>query len=169
MKRSVAVVLVIAISACADLTAPSGTLPAQEGGTTSDAAANPAALDTAALRPVQPAPPAQPQPGAERARASHILIAYQGATRSSATRSKDEAKKLAEQLLARVRTGQDFAKLASDHSDDPTAKARGGDLGFFDRTRMVKPFADAAFALKPGEVSAVVETEFGFHVIKRTE
>jgi hypothetical protein len=167
MKRSVAVVLVIAISACADLTAPSGTLPAQEGGTTSDA--NPAAVDTAALRPVQPAPPAQPQPGAERARASHILIAYQGATRSSATRPKDEAKKLAEQLLARVRAGQDFAKLATDHSDDTTAKARGGDLGFFDRTRMVKPFADAAFALKPGEVSAVVETEFGFHVIKRTE
>jgi hypothetical protein len=165
MKGSVAIGLLIAISACADLTAPSGVLPAREGGSP-DAA--PATAETAAVRPVQPAP-AQPQPGGERARASHILIAYQGATRSSATRSKDEAKKLAEQLLARVRAGQDFAKLATDHSDDPTAKARGGDLGFFDRSRMVKPFADAAFALKPGEVSAVVETDFGFHVIKRTE
>jgi parvulin-like peptidyl-prolyl isomerase len=168
MPRASLLVLSIALSGCADLTAPSGTLPPQEGGAGA-AAANPAAVDTAALRAAGQPPPAQPQPGGERARASHILIAYQGASRSTATRSKEDAKKLAEQILARVRAGQDFGKLATEHSDDPSAKARAGDLGFFDRTGMVKPFSDAAFALKPGEVSSVVETGFGFHVIKRTE
>jgi parvulin-like peptidyl-prolyl isomerase len=85
------------------------------------------------------------------------------------TRTKDEAKKRAEQLLAKARKGDDFAQLARENSDDPTAKARGGDLGSFDRNMMVKEFADPAFALKPGQVSAVVETDFGFHIIKRTQ
>ena len=168
MTRSVPMVFLVAITACADLTAPSGSLRAGDGGAPESGAEAPAAVDTAALRPARPAPTAA-QPSGERMRAAHILIAYQGATRSRATRSKEEAQKIAGQILARVKAGQDFAKLASDHSDDPTAKQRGGDLGFFDRTGMVKPFADAAFALKPGEVSSVVETEFGFHVIKRTE
>ncbi len=153
------------LAACADLTAPSGAV-------TGDAAAaaptpQPEAVDTGALRPAQP--PAAPQPGGQRIRASHVLVAYKGALRSQATRSKEEAKKLADSLLGRARAGQDFAKLASEHSDDPTAKARGGDLGSFDRAGMVKPFADAAFALKPGEISSVVETDFGFHIIKRAE
>jgi peptidyl-prolyl cis-trans isomerase C/peptidyl-prolyl cis-trans isomerase SurA len=168
MKRSIRgfALLWLLLSACADLTAPSGAV-------TGDAAApavppaNPTAVDTGALRAAPP--PAAPQAGGERIRASHILVAYKGAMRSQATRSKDEAKKLAESLLGRARSGQDFAKLASEHSDDPSAKARGGDLGSFDRTGMVKPFADAAFALKPGEISSVVETDFGFHIIKRAE
>jgi len=103
--------------------------------------------------------------------ASHILVAYKGSRRAqpTITRTKDEAKKRAEQLLARARKGEDFGQLARENSDDPTAKARSGDLGSFDRNMMVKEFADPAFALKPGQVSAVVETDFGFHIIKRTQ
>jgi parvulin-like peptidyl-prolyl isomerase len=74
-----------------------------------------------------------------------------------------------EGLLARARAGEDFAKLADEFTEDPSGKGRGGDLGWFGRGMMVKPFEDAAFSLKPGELSAVVETQFGFHVIKLEE
>jgi parvulin-like peptidyl-prolyl isomerase len=98
-------------------------------------------------------------------------VAYQGALRAAPTitRTKDEAKKRADQVLARAKKGEDFGKLADELSDDPSAKMNHGALGRFTQTTMVKPFADAAFALKPGEVSGIVETPFGFHVIKRTE
>ncbi|HEX8557627.1 MAG TPA: peptidylprolyl isomerase [Pyrinomonadaceae bacterium] len=74
-----------------------------------------------------------------------------------------------EGLLARVRAGEDFAKLADEFTEDPSGKGRGGELGWFGRGMMVKPFEDAAFALKQGEVSGVVETQFGFHIIKVDE
>jgi peptidyl-prolyl cis-trans isomerase D len=103
--------------------------------------------------------------------ASHVLVAYVGAMRASPTikRTKEEAKRRADNILARARKGEDFAKLADENSDDPSAKLNHGSLGKFGRTQMVKPFADAAFALKPGGISTLVETPFGFHVIKRTE
>jgi peptidyl-prolyl cis-trans isomerase C len=74
-----------------------------------------------------------------------------------------------EGVLARVRAGEDFAKLADEFTDDPSGKGRGGDLGWFGRGTMVKPFEDAAFALKPGDVSGVFETVFGFHIVKLDE
>jgi parvulin-like peptidyl-prolyl isomerase len=112
---------------------------------------------------VQPAPPGH-------IRASHILISYAGAPRTDAVRTKAEAESLAEEVLAKVRAGGDFEDLARRYSDCPTAKAENsGDLGFFAKGTMVKPFEDAAFALKVGEVSGIVETDFGYHIIKRTQ
>jgi hypothetical protein len=107
---------------------------------------------------------------AEEIAASHILISYQGAERSSATRSKEEARKLAEETLAKATApGADFAALAREYSDEPGAKERGGDLGTFKKGAMAKAFEEAAFNLKVGEISGVVETPFGFHIIKRTK
>ena len=80
-----------------------------------------------------------------------------------------QSKAKAEEVLAKLRAGGDFAALAKEHSTDPSNKDRGGDLGWFGRGMMVKPFEEAAFALKPGELSGVVETQFGYHIIKLDE
>ena len=98
--------------------------------------------------------------------ASHILISFKGASRSEQNRSRKEAKKLAGELAEKAQKGEDFANLARMNSDGPSAP-KGGLLGTFGRGQMVPPFEEAAFALKIGEVSGVVETPFGFHVIKR--
>ncbi len=99
----------------------------------------------------------------EQVKASHILIRLpQGAD------EKTRAQKLAqaEKVLAKARAGEDFAKLAKAHSEDPGSAAKGGDLGLFGRGMMVKPFEDAAFALEPNSVSDLVETQYGFHIIR---
>lgn len=100
-------------------------------------------------------------------RASHILLMYRGSSRSSATRSKEDAKAQIEQLEDALKSGADFADLARKHSDCPS-RSRGGDLGSFNRGQMVKPFEEAAFELPVGSVSSVVETDFGYHLIQRT-
>ena len=114
-----------------------------------------------APKTVQPAPPGS-------VRASHILIAYEGAERGTSTRTKEEAHALAQDIEKKAKAGEDFEELAKAYSDCPTAE-KGGDLGFFKKGRMVKPFEDATFALEPGQVSGVVETKFGYHIIKRTQ
>ena len=104
-------------------------------------------------------------------KASHILISYKGADRadSKVTRSKEEAKKEAERVRGLIiNQNKDFAEMAKEHSDGPS-KTKGGDLGKFKFEVMAKAFSEAAFALDIGSVSEVVETGFGFHVIKRTE
>jgi parvulin-like peptidyl-prolyl isomerase len=112
---------------------------------------------------VQPAPPGH-------IRASHILISYAGAPRTEAVRTKQEAAALADEILGKIKAGEDFEDLARRYSDCPTAQAENsGDLGFVDKGKMVKPFEDAAFALKVGEVSGIVETKYGYHIIKRTQ
>jgi parvulin-like peptidyl-prolyl isomerase len=73
----------------------------------------------------------------------------------------------AEDVLKRARAGEDFDKLAKENSDEPGAKQSGGDLGWFGRGRMVKVFADAAFALKDNEISDIVESQYGYHIIQR--
>lgn len=102
----------------------------------------------------------------EERRASHILVKAEAGA-PAAERQKARAK--AEALLVEVRkTPAAFAELARKNSDDPGSAAQGGDLDFFGRGQMVKPFEDSAFALKPGEISDVVESDFGFHIITLT-
>jgi len=103
----------------------------------------------------------------EERRASHILLTI---GEGGSAKDKEAVRKLAQDLLARVRAKPDeFAKLAAEYSKDPGSANKGGDLGFFGRGMMVKSFEDAAFSLKPGEISDVVETEFGLHIIRLTE
>ena len=104
---------------------------------------------------------------AEQISASHILLMYAGSERSRATRSKDEARSKITGIAQDLEGGGDFASLAKAHSDCGSAQA-GGDLGSFGRGQMVKAFEDAAFALNVGDTSDVVETPFGFHIIRRT-
>ena len=103
--------------------------------------------------------------------ASHILIAYKGADRadSKITRSKQAARKEAERIRGLITNGgKDFADMAKKHSDGPSGP-KGGDLGSFKFEMMAQPFSEAAFDLNIDEVSEVVETGFGFHIIKRTQ
>ena len=99
--------------------------------------------------------------------ASHILLMYAGSQRSSASRSKEEAQQQIQALATQLQGGADFAELARANSDCPSS-AKGGDLGSFGRGQMVGPFEDAAFGLQVGQTSGVVETPFGYHIIKRT-
>ena len=130
--------------------------------------ASPASKRTASAAPL-PTVDVSAQPAEISAR--HLLVAYKGGLRASPGigRSKAEALARAEQAQKRAAAGEDFLVLVKEYSDEPGAGDRGGDLGKFDRSSMVPAFANAAFALKVGEISSVVETQFGFHVIKRTE
>jgi parvulin-like peptidyl-prolyl isomerase len=132
--------------------------------------------------------------GLERERKTQLVVMYQEARLLAGAYSKEDAasykatdaevdayiakhpefdtkasRAKAEDVLRRVRAGEDFAGLAREFSQDPGSKAQGGDLGWFGRGTMVKPFEDAAFALKPNEVSGIVESPFGYHIIKLEE
>ena len=101
----------------------------------------------------------------EQIKASHILCKVDP---KASAEDKKKAREKAETLLKEIKAGKDFAELAKANSDCPSSK-QGGDLGFFGKGQMVPPFESAAFALKPGEVSDVVETQFGYHIIKVAE
>lgn len=101
----------------------------------------------------------------EQIKASHILIKVDSQAEES---KKTEARKKIEDIQDKIKKGGDFAALAKESSQCPSS-AGGGDLGFFGRGQMAKPFEDAAFALAPGEVSSIVETSFGYHIIKLTD
>jgi peptidyl-prolyl cis-trans isomerase C len=98
----------------------------------------------------------------EQVKASHILLKVEADAEPA---KKEEIRKKMEGIKKRLDKGEDFAVLAKEFSQGPSAE-KGGDLGFFGRGKMVKPFEDAAFSLKPGEVSGIVETPFGYHLIK---
>jgi peptidyl-prolyl cis-trans isomerase C len=98
----------------------------------------------------------------EQMQASHILIKVDPQADES---QKAEARKKIEEIKQKLGKGADFAALAREFSQCPSS-SKGGDLGYFRRGQMVKPFEEAAFALKPGEVSDIIETKFGYHLIK---
>ncbi len=102
--------------------------------------------------------------------ARHILVMHKNSQQKpeGITRTRDEALGRAKKCLLQLREGADFTELVREYSDEPGAAERGGDLGVFKREVMVKAFSDAAFQLKVGEVSEIVETSYGWHIIKRT-
>lgn len=105
--------------------------------------------------------------GPEERRASHILISV---AKDAPVDERQQARAKAEELLVQARKApESFAQLAKKHSQDPGSAPNGGDLDYFGRGAMVKPFEDAAFALKKGEISGVVESDFGFHIIRVTD
>jgi hypothetical protein len=103
--------------------------------------------------------------------AQHILVAYKNAKRApkGVTRSKAEAKARAAEALAKIKAGTPFEDAVKEYSDDAGSADRLGSVGKFHRDDMDPAFSGAAFALRPGQVSDVVETPFGFHVIRRTQ
>ncbi len=101
----------------------------------------------------------------EQRHARHILVKSDA---GDSDKLRETKRKKIETILELAKKDQDFAKLAKEYSEGPSAVG-GGDLGFFRRGQMVKPFDDAVFAMKPGELSGVVETQFGFHIIKLEE
>ena len=98
----------------------------------------------------------------EQVKASHILIKVEPTADEAA---KAAARKKIQDIQQKLKDGGDFAALAREYSEGPSG-AKGGDLGYFSRGQMVKPFEDTAFAMKPGEVSDLVETRFGYHLMK---
>ncbi|MBA4114010.1 MAG: peptidylprolyl isomerase [Verminephrobacter sp.] len=105
--------------------------------------------------------------GKEERRASHILIT---ASKDAPAADREKAQARAVELLAQARKSPgSFAELAKKNSQDPGSATQGGDLGFFARGAMVKPFEDAAYALNKGEISEVVESDFGYHIIQLTD
>jgi len=101
----------------------------------------------------------------ESVKASHILI---GVDSKASADDKKKAREKAEKLRKDLAGGADFAALAKENSTCPSSQ-QGGDLGFFGKGQMVPPFEQAAFSMKPGEISDVVETQFGYHIIKLIE
>jgi peptidyl-prolyl cis-trans isomerase NIMA-interacting 1 len=103
--------------------------------------------------------------------ARHILVMHQRSQQrpENVNRSREEAKKKAQDCLRALRSGAAWESLVTECSDEPGAAERGGDLGQFERGAMVKTFSDAAFELQVKEISEVVETAYGFHIIQRTE
>jgi peptidyl-prolyl cis-trans isomerase C len=99
----------------------------------------------------------------EQVRASHILFKTEGDDAA-----KKKARASAESVLKQAKSGKDFAALAKQHSSDGSAP-QGGDLGFFVKEQMVPEFSNAAFAMQPGQISDIVESQFGYHIIKVTE
>lgn len=102
----------------------------------------------------------------EQVRARHILIRMD---EKADLKTQSAALKKIQEVQAKIKKGEDFAALAKEYSEDPGSKENGGDLGFFTKETMVPEFSKAAFALKPGQVSDVVKTSFGYHLIKVEE
>jgi PPIC-type PPIASE domain len=150
-----------------------GWLPAMPAGEAEKPVA--AATKETAPTPTPPKPPAQPgadQPPREMFGAKHLLVMYKGSRRAppNVERSKEEAKARATEAMKKAKDSKNkFEDLVKEYSDEPNAGARGGDLGKFPKGAMVPEFQTALEKIKVNEISEVVETPFGFHVILRTQ
>ncbi|XP_013099779.1 putative peptidyl-prolyl cis-trans isomerase dodo [Stomoxys calcitrans] len=124
--------------------------------------------------PTEPAKKEVSSSGPNEVRCSHLLVKHSGSRRPSSwreekiTRSKEEAKEILEDYRKQIENGASLDELAQKYSDCSSAK-RGGDLGMFGRGQMQKPFEEAAFSLKVGQLSKIVDTDSGLHIILRTE
>jgi peptidyl-prolyl cis-trans isomerase NIMA-interacting 1 len=158
-------VAALVCSACDDKKpqTSASTTPSASASAPSAAATLPVPSATAPTAPAGPAPTA--------VAAQHVLVAYKGAKGApkGVVRSKVDAKKRAEEVSAKAHAGSDFSALVAEYSDDPAAKERQGSVGKFTRDKMTKPFSDAAFSLAVDGISEPVESDFGFHVIKRNQ
>lgn len=121
-----------------------------------------------------PTKKAEPSSELQEVQASHLLVKHAGSRRPSSwredniTRTKEEAHELLESYLKKIEEGAEFNELATKYSDCSSYK-KGGDLGKFKRGMMQKPFEDAAFGLKINEMSGIIDTESGLHIIIRTK
>jgi hypothetical protein len=161
MKAALTLLVLLTVSACDDKSPPVATSAPAASAVSTPVPSSAASVRAAPSATVIPTTIA----------AQHILVAYRGADHAPAgvTRTKAQAKTRAAEVDAKAKAGEDFSALVAQYSDDPGAKDRQGSLGKFSRDKMDKAFSDAAFQLRVDEVSDVVETRFGFHVIKRNQ
>ena len=131
----------------------------------------PAPVETASPKTASSGNEAESPEQPEHIVAQHVLVSYAGAKAAppNIKRSKDEARARAFEALELIKKGQNFDKVVAAYTDEPGGAKRHGDLGKFTRDKMVRAFSDAAFALDVGQVSTVIESPFGFHVIRRNE
>lgn len=164
--------VLVCASACDDKPSPQAAPSATAAATSAPTPPTPPPAPSAAEPPAPAASPAASAKPPEWIIVQHILVSYKGVKRAKRgiTRTKPEAKELAEQLRKQVLAPEaDFTELVKKHSDDPAAIERLGSTGKMRRGDMTRSFEDAAFALKVNEISPVVETPFGFHILKRNQ
>jgi NIMA-interacting peptidyl-prolyl cis-trans isomerase 1 len=150
---------------------PTSGTPLRIGGNTSAPASAPSSASTSDATGSPPPRATSNEEDPKRIGARHVLIQWMGSDRAgkAVLRTKEQALALAQEVLKRARAGEDLGRLAVEYSDEPNAGARGGSLGRFTKGQMVGAFEAVAFKLRVGEVSDIVETPFGYHIIQRTE
>lgn len=159
--------MIARILLCSSLAACGAAAPAASPPPAAPAADTPATKCIAIADAPRPKKPGEPT----TISAKHILVKYKGAKRAAdtVTRTREEACLRALEARSKLEGGASFADVVKEYSEEPGAATREGSLGQITREHLAPPFADAAFELAPGDVSHVVETDFGFHVIQRTQ
>jgi len=167
IARSALETSLLVLAACGGLACTRIASPADGPPATSAAAPSPAAACLRTADAQRTPAPGEP----DRIGLKHVLVKYAGSRGAPATitRSREDACLLALEARDKLRGGADFGEIVTTYSDETGASTRGGSLGRMERKELVAPFADAAFELESRQLSDVVETPFGFHVILRTE
>ena len=157
-------VVVLTTFACGGAPSSGASSGASASTSSGESAAERCLANASAKRERKPSEPA-------RITAKHVLVKYAGAKRApeTVTRTREQACLRAEEALTKLKDGMSFAEVVRVYSEESGAETREGTIGTIERSDVAAAFADAAFELMPGEVSEVVETKFGFHVILRVE